>query len=246
MCALEAGNWRDVLYVIYPQVVGEAQGQAARLLSMVHAITRGMRWRALGQVVEAWAEFGDAARMLPTSFCPTRDGQAIPLAVLAPAPEGDFGHAMLTWRAAQTVVREQQDLLALRALLVKPGLTLYEVLVYAYADYRRWVEDDPWTWLEPSADTPSVVRNTPMTFCARATRIRRFGRPFAADVDPAALRRAKGLPGLYADTMRYLAAAAAPAEGIPPRLGWTRAHELAIRWLDDVEKRLDLLASGDP
>src|SRR4051794_36488582 len=82
MTANEDGDWREVLRVIYPQVVGEAQGSAAGLLPVLYAIASGMRWRALGRVAEAWVEFGDAARMLPQSLCPMRQGQAIPLAVL--------------------------------------------------------------------------------------------------------------------------------------------------------------------
>ena len=138
---------------------------------------------------------------------------------------------MLTWRLGKVTEREQAHLDDLRTWMARPGATLRDALVRAHAEFRRHVTDDPWSSTDPAA--PPC---TPVAFCRWATRLQRFGKPTAADIGPAALRRAGGVPGLFADTMRYLAASRPSVVGVAMTLGWRQAHARAVEWCADVQE----------
>jgi hypothetical protein len=237
--AIESGNWR---YVLYAVEAVDAYGEAAVLFVVLQAVASSMRLQTLGEVSEAWKQLGIAARMLPRAMWRLSDDAVTHKAVLRSKPT-ESGTRVLAWRLARAIFREQAELAALLALLVREHTSPRDVLVDAMIEWMRWVECDPWTCDHRYArKTLPGIGPSRAEFCARSTHLRRFADPTAADLSTAVWTRLGGYFGVREAALRRLAASElAPwtsenplISDIPVRLGRRRAHERATQWLDDL------------
>jgi hypothetical protein len=241
--ALEVGDWRGVQYK--PHDVGAEHAATAALCVIVRTVASSMRAQALGNVSAAEQHLKVAARLLPPALCSPRPSSGcLPSRLQVPPPRNPTGLHLLTWRTARLVWREQQELIDLRKRVRAARSEARSVLIETYVEYRRWVDDDPFTWRPATEDRDeSVIGSTRAELCARATHIRRFATPTAADISTRTWRDIGGYQGLQVEALKTLAETplepwqsneAMTTTDLPVRRGRLRAWERAKEWREDV------------
>jgi hypothetical protein len=162
--------------------------------------------------------------------------------VLAVPPRDDGSVAMLVWRTAQMIFREQQGLNEHRARLRADRLSPHDSLVVAYVEFLRWVARD-YFLTAADVDVRGVcfeARSGPLR--ERATDLCRLADPRAAEITDGTWRSSGGVAQLSAEALALLAAGdvvprdgpgALPAD-VPVRCGRAEAYRCARQRQQDL------------
>jgi hypothetical protein len=243
--ALEVGDWPSVLSPQWWAARPLDGSVGSSQLGVLHRVVAYSMWlQAAGLPSEAWQQLTVVAGMLPPVLRgPAARWEQGGLAVLAPAPRNQSELLTLIWATSRIIWREQQELAYLRWLYhpdrARPG----GHLIYAYAEYLRWIECTPHPWLVPAGVKSVELEPRRGAICARASNLRKFADVLARDVSYSMWDTIKGHAGLRTETMRYLATselvpwsgAGEAARGIQVRPGRQRALQAAQEWVADLE-----------
>lgn len=235
---LERGDWRNATEVLFGCGDAGMDEAVVAVRFCLRCVCRSMRLQcALGDVVSALDELERGAARLVRLGRVTRvlSGGRLALPV---EPSLDRPLAHLVWGTTRLVLRELDDIRALRATFEDLRRGTPE-LVYACVEHLTWVEFDPWTArLHPrdqellGLDDEAYGRfrtGNPGDISARATNLRHLASVRAGSVSRRTWHRQGGYPAFREAALLVLAhePVSRSRTDWPIRLGRVRACEYA-------------------
>jgi hypothetical protein len=243
--ALERGDWRTAMVDLGRPEPSSNRPAVISLAVCLRCVARSMRYQCvLGEVESAEYQLNAATDVLRGA------DRKWPLQYRGEPPTSRR-YAHLVWAATRLVLREVEDLAALRDLV--KGLPRGRAeLICAYVEFLTWVEFDPWTirvhpeertllvpeeFLDEKAyERFSTANRGDLT--DRASKLRQFADPRRGPVSVKVWRGMGGCRPLREAALRTLAdeELIRGLADAPVRVGRRRAWESACTLVNDIKR----------